>query len=39
VDRIVLWPTARSRSMYMRYGFTANGEVLERTCLREPRPN
>jgi GNAT superfamily N-acetyltransferase len=32
VDRIVLWPTARSRSMYARYGFTKNGEVLELTC-------
>ena len=32
VDRIVLWPTARSRSMYMRRGFTPNGDVLELTC-------
>jgi GNAT superfamily N-acetyltransferase len=31
VDRIVLWPTSRSRSMYLRYGFTPNGDVLERT--------
>lgn len=29
VDCIVLWPTARSRSMYMRHGFTATGDVLE----------
>ena len=32
VDRIVLWPTPRSRSMYVRHGFTDNGEVLELTC-------
>ena len=32
VDRIVLWPTTRSRSLYLRYGFTPNGDVLERTC-------
>jgi GNAT superfamily N-acetyltransferase len=32
IDRIVLWPTTRSRSMYMRHGFTPNGEVLELTC-------
>jgi GNAT superfamily N-acetyltransferase len=32
VDRIVLWPTSRSRSMYMRHGFTASGDVLELTC-------
>ena len=32
VDRVVLWPTSRSRSMYLRHGFTPNGEVLELTC-------
>jgi ribosomal protein S18 acetylase RimI-like enzyme len=32
VDRIVLWPTSRSRSMYTRYGFTRNGEVFELIC-------
>jgi len=32
VDRIVLWPTARSRSMYGRHGFTASGDVLELKC-------
>jgi GNAT superfamily N-acetyltransferase len=32
VDRVVLWPTTQSRSMYMRRGFTPNGEVLELTC-------
>jgi GNAT superfamily N-acetyltransferase len=32
VDRIVLWPTPRSRSMYVRRGFTPNGDVLELDC-------
>ena len=32
VDRVVLWPTARSRSLYRRHGFVANGGVLELTC-------
>ncbi len=30
VDRIVLWPTSRSRSLYQRYGFTAAGDVFEK---------
>jgi predicted GNAT family N-acyltransferase len=29
IDRVVLWPTARSRTMYERHGFRASGEVLE----------
>ena len=33
IDRVVLWPTMRSRSMYQRFGFVANGGVLELTCL------
>ena|SRR6266536_964794 len=32
VDRIVLWPTERSRTMYQRFGFTVSGNVLEFTC-------
>ena len=32
IDRVVLWPTAKSRTMYMRHGFVANGGVLELTC-------
>jgi predicted GNAT family N-acyltransferase len=32
VDRVVLWPTVRSRSMYQRHGFAASGDVLELTC-------
>jgi len=30
VDRVILWPSAHSRSLYVRYGFTPNGEVFER---------
>ncbi len=30
IDRVVLWPTAGSRSLYRRYGFTFNGDVMER---------
>ena len=30
VDSIVLWPSARSRSLYLRHGFTPKGAVLER---------
>lgn len=32
VDRIVLWPSARSVSLYRRHGFTVEGEVMELTC-------
>jgi GNAT superfamily N-acetyltransferase len=32
VDRVVLWPTAKSRTMYQRHGFVASGGVLELTC-------
>ena len=31
IDRVVLWPTVRSRTMYERHGFVANGGVLELT--------
>ena len=31
VDRVVLWPSPLSRSLYLRYGFTPNGDVFERT--------
>lgn len=30
VDRVVLWPTDRSRSLYLRYGFTPEGDVFEK---------
>ena len=32
VDRIILWPSARSVSLYHRHGFTRDGEVMELTC-------
>jgi GNAT superfamily N-acetyltransferase len=32
VDRIVLWPTTRSVSLYTRAGFTRDGDVMELTC-------
>lgn len=31
VDRVVLWPTKRSRTLYARHGFTPQGEVMEKT--------
>lgn len=31
VDRVVLWPSARSRSLYLRRGFTPEGDVFELT--------
>ncbi len=32
VDRIVLWPTSRSISLYQRAGFTFHGDVMELKC-------
>jgi GNAT superfamily N-acetyltransferase len=32
VDRIVLWPSAKSVSLYLRHGFTREGDVMELTC-------
>jgi len=32
IDRIVLWPTPRSRALYERHGFSVSGNVLEFTC-------
>jgi len=29
VDRIVLWPTRRSVTLYLRHGFSHGGEVME----------
>jgi len=31
IDRVVLWPTVRSRTMYERHGFVATSGVLELT--------
>jgi GNAT superfamily N-acetyltransferase len=30
VHAVILWPTARSRSLYERHGFTPRGHVMER---------
>lgn len=30
VDRVVLWPTERSMSLYLRHQFTRNGDIMER---------
>ena len=32
VDRIVLWPSPKSVTLYRRHGFTRDGDVLELTC-------
>jgi ribosomal protein S18 acetylase RimI-like enzyme len=29
VDRVVLWPSGRSVTLYLRHGFTHGGEVME----------
>ena len=29
VDRVVLWPAARSVTLYVRFGFTHSGDVME----------
>ena len=29
VDRVVLWPSARSVTLYLRHGFSHGGEVME----------
>ena len=34
-DRIILWPTERSTSLYERHGFTRDGPVMERPCRPE----
>jgi len=31
-DRIILWPSERSISLYRRHAFTREGEVMELTC-------
>jgi len=32
VDRVVLWPSARSVTLYERHGFVREGDVLELIC-------
>jgi GNAT superfamily N-acetyltransferase len=34
VDRVILWPTERSRSLYERFGFRGDGNVMERSTQR-----
>ena len=29
IDRVVLWPTKRSVTLYMRYGFAQDADVME----------
>ena len=33
VDRVVLWPTKRSVTLYLRFGFSQGGEAMELKCL------
>jgi GNAT superfamily N-acetyltransferase len=37
VDAVFLWPTARSRSLYQRYGFVVRDDLLERRDGEESR--
>ncbi|HSB75970.1 MAG TPA: GNAT family N-acetyltransferase [Terriglobales bacterium] len=37
VDAVILWPTPRSRSLYLRHGFTPPGDLLELRRDRGPR--
>ena len=30
IDAVILWPTPRSRSLYLRHGFAARDDLLER---------
>ena len=32
VDRIILWPSPKSVTLYRRHGFTREGEVMELVC-------
>jgi GNAT superfamily N-acetyltransferase len=32
IDRLVLWPTQRSESLYLRHGFRRDGDVMELIC-------
>lgn len=36
VDRVVLWPSAGSVTLYERHGFTRQGEVMELRCANAP---
>jgi len=32
IDRVVLWPSPQSKTLYLRHGFTRDGDVFELTC-------
>jgi GNAT superfamily N-acetyltransferase len=32
IDRVVLWPTAKSVHLYERHGFVHRGDVMEKKC-------
>jgi GNAT superfamily N-acetyltransferase len=32
VDRVILWPSPLSTTLYRRHGFTPNGDVMELRC-------
>ena len=32
VDRVILWPSRLSTTLYRRHGFTPNGDVMELKC-------
>jgi len=34
VDRVILWPSAESVTLYERHGFTTRGDVMEWTSPR-----
>lgn len=36
VDAVFLWPTPRSRSLYLRHGFAVREDLMERRKSREP---
>ena len=37
VDAVILWPTPRSRSLYLRHGFASREDLLERRLRGSPR--
>jgi GNAT superfamily N-acetyltransferase len=36
MDRVLLWPSARSVSLYERYGFSRHADVMELNCSGRP---
>jgi GNAT superfamily N-acetyltransferase len=37
MDAVILWPTPRSRSLYLRHGFAVRDDLLERRLRPSPR--